>query len=82
MTAVDSLCRGIDIIYNICSDDILCAIHEACSFMQQRAGNLSMRKHDRTAHDRPDWIRIHDTLSYAWQKESRLTALEFIVEVD
>lgn len=71
----------IDIKLDICPDDVLGTLPHTSALMQQRTVVLAMWEHRHRAHNRPHWVGIHDTVTYARRKEGRLAALKLIIQV-
>lgn len=72
----------INIILDIGSNDIFGTLCNTSTLVQEGALCLAMGEYGDAAHDGLDGICIHDSISYAWEEEGRLSAFEFIIEVD
>jgi hypothetical protein len=74
--------RRIHIILDVGTDNILCALHDTCAFMEQSTLCLTMREHCYTTHNGLDGISVDDALFDTGDEEGCLATSEIVVEVD
>jgi hypothetical protein len=74
--------RRIHIILDVGTDNILCALHDTCAFMEQSTLCLTMREYCYTTHNGLDGISVDDALFHTGNEEGCLATSEIVVEVD